>query len=83
VIENAYLLNDFVECYGYVDDENYTQEEMELCAERRDETFPANSTVHKVYGDDDGDIVGGVYDYILRDGGESENFVWRYKESYR
>ena len=33
--------------------------------------------------DEDGTIMGTVFDYILRDGGESENWKWEYYESLR
>lgn len=35
------------------------------------------------FGDEEGTVLGRVYDYILRDGGESKNFSWRYHDSLR
>ena len=36
-----------------------------------------------VFGDEDGTLIGSVFDYILRDGGTSPCFTWRYNESLR
>ena len=35
------------------------------------------------FGDEQGDLIGRVYDYILRDGGESKSFKWKYRKSLR
>ena len=35
------------------------------------------------FGDDDGDTLGNVFDYGLRDGGETERFRWRFHDSHR
>ena len=35
------------------------------------------------YGDNDGDLIGEVLDYILRDGGKSESFRWRFERFNR
>ncbi|MEK6833248.1 MAG: hypothetical protein AABY32_04320 [Nanoarchaeota archaeon] len=35
------------------------------------------------YGDEDYDVVGRVFDYMLRDGGETENFKWKFSRSLR
>ena len=36
-----------------------------------------------VFGDEDGTLIGRVFDYILREGGDSENFEWRFDQYYR
>lgn len=35
------------------------------------------------FGDEDGDLMGQVYDYMLRHGGETKSFKWRFKEWLR
>lgn len=35
------------------------------------------------FGDEDGTTIGKVFDYILRDGGESESFTWEFFEWLR
>jgi hypothetical protein len=84
VLENEYLLDDFLREYNwYQDDDRFTNEQMIADAADRDETFPANTKVDRAYGDEDCDVLGHVYDYILRDGGQSESFEWKYKKSWR
>jgi hypothetical protein len=36
-----------------------------------------------IFGDEDGTLIGRIFDYILRDGGESENFKWIFYRYYR
>ena len=31
-----------------------------------------------IFGDEDGTVIGRIFDYILRDGGESKNFKWSF-----
>ena len=35
------------------------------------------------FGDEDGDILGQVFDYMLRDGGSTKRFTWRFYEFNR
>lgn len=35
------------------------------------------------FGDEDGNPLGNIYDYALRDGGSSERFSWRFNEFLR
>lgn len=85
VKENHQLLYDFIQEYTYSQSEEdiFTIEKMIQCANNRNEKFQANTDTESIYGDEDGDILGQVYDYILRDGGESENFIWRFNEYHR
>jgi hypothetical protein len=83
VRENPQLLDQFLEEYGWVNTAKiYTQEAMVACAEARAEVFHPGPNL-AIYGDEDRDVIGGAYDYILRDGGESERFSWKFKEYYR
>ena len=84
VNENPRLVEDFKSQYNwYKDDERFTQEQMLICANNRQQIFPAKSSLNVGYGDDDGDTLGHVFDYILRDGGQSKSFKWKFKEYWR
>jgi len=83
VTENPQLVKEFVDEYRGGDDKYFTQGRMLIDAEKRSEIFPANSSINSGYGDEDGDVLGHVFDYILRDGGKSESFEWEFKEYWR
>lgn len=36
-----------------------------------------------IFGDEQGTLLGEIYDYTLRDGGESRRFKWRFDEALR
>lgn len=79
VKENPQLVENWNSNYDY----DVTQEELILSAEKNNITFASNSSDEYYFGDDDGTLIGRIFDYILRDGGESENFEWFFYESYR
>jgi hypothetical protein len=84
VKENPEIIQDFVNCYSwYKDDEDYNQENLISSAYANNITILANSADEYVFGDEDGTLIGNVFDYALRDGGESKSFKWRYYQSYR
>lgn len=85
VKENPQLIDEFLDRYDWnKDNENYTQEKMIESAENyRNEIFKAGESTYIVFGDEQGTIIGNVFDYILRDGGESKNFYWRFCEYLR
>jgi hypothetical protein len=45
--------------------------------------FKPGEARYCIFGDEQRTIIGRVFDYILRDGGTSENFRWRFKEYLR
>ncbi len=51
-------------------------------AESNNEVFSPGEN-YCIFGDESRTIVGRVFDYILRDGGESASFEWEYKEALR
>ena len=88
VEENKYLLNEYIEQYSWNPEdedfkERYTHDNMLYSARERGTIFEANTSKETVFGDEQGDLIGVVYDYILRNGGESKNFKWRYHEALR
>lgn len=84
VRENPQFIDDFVEQYDwYKDNPQFTQENLIRGAELEDITFPPNKQRQCIFGDEDGTVIGHVFDYILRDGGSSASFRWRYHESLR
>jgi len=79
VLENPQLLDYYEERYDFMKG-RYTHEQMLQDAQNYNVEFPPHEIVHCVFGDEDGSAIGAVYDYILRDGGESESFVWDFYE---
>lgn len=80
VIENSYLLGLFLDEYEcYKEDKNYTIDKLLEDARKRNEYFNSGSNSVS-YGDEDGDTIGTVFDYILRDGGNSLSFEWYVKD---
>lgn len=84
VEENPNLIEDFKREYDWhADDPGFTQEKLIVSAESNPEVFPANRAGTFVFGDEDGTLVGQVFDYQLRYGGKSKSFKWRFKEHLR
>jgi hypothetical protein len=84
VTENPQLIEEFKQQYDWhKDDPKCTQAKMLISATRNNEYFKAGKAKYIVFGDEQGTLVGEVFDYILRDGGSSENFTWRFCEYLR
>jgi hypothetical protein len=95
VKENPQIVEKFKNTYsGYENDPLFNQEEMIKSAERRlnDQsnsrakilyTIKPGGRAYWTFGDDHGDVIGHVFDYMLRDGGRSENFFWEFAEMNR
>ena len=79
VRENPQLIVEWNSYYGY----DNTQEELLESAERNNLKFKANSKEKYIFGDEDGTLIGRIFDYILRNGGDSENFNWYFDRYYR
>lgn len=83
-IENIHLLTQFVKEYNwYKKDSRYTKLGLLESAVREDIEFKPGEQKKCIFGDEQMTVIGTVYDYILRNGGQSENFTWRYHESLR
>lgn len=79
VKENPQLIEAWNQYYSY----NNTQEELLESAEVNDFTIMAKTSEEYIFGDEQGTLIGRVFDYILRDGGDSKNFKWVFNEFYR
>ena len=84
VRENPELIEDFNEEFDwYTKEDGYNQEALLLSAKDNNIFWEPGESKECIFGDEDGTLVGHVFDYILRDGGKSENFTWYYHESLR
>ena len=87
VEENPQLIENFKEEYDwYRNDKKFTQKNLIKSAkedEDCDYIFKSNSSQECIFGDEDGTLIGQVFDYILRDGGSSKNFKWRFNKYLR
>lgn len=77
-IENIHLVDEFNSEYNW---HNYTYEDFLNSASQK--TFKPFETKECIFGDEDGTVMGTIFDYKLRDGGQSENWKWTYYESLR
>ena len=83
VLENQNLLDEFIDEYSYGGDPRFTQKGILESAAHNNVTFPPCSSIRCVFGDESGTIIGQVYDYMLREGGTSKSFKWRFQEWLR
>jgi hypothetical protein len=84
VKENPQLIEEFLDQYDWhKDDPQYAQGPLLRSAEEENLFFEPGEAKYCVFGDESGTLIGKVFDYILRDGGSSENFRWRLKEYLR
>ncbi len=83
VKENPQLIEMFKEEYDFVKDYKYTQEKLIESAKKNNMKFRPGYGEWSSFGDEDGTLIGQVFDYILRDGGSSKNFTWRFEEYLR
>ncbi len=83
VLENPKLIEMFKEEYEwYKNDPEMTLGHLLVSAEENNMEFPPGKT-YCSFGDEDGTLIGCVFDYILRDGGNSKSFKWEYSEALR
>jgi hypothetical protein len=61
----------------------YNQQQLLENAKNRNEWWAPGEEKECIYGDEQDDLLGEVFDYILREGGNSTNFRWNFKESLR
>jgi hypothetical protein len=78
VIENKHLIDEFNKSFT----EHHSFKKVTDSARQRHLVLPPGEN-ECIFGDADGDLIGKIYDYILRDGGESNRFAWRFNEFLR
>ena len=83
VNENPQLIEDFKKEYRYEKDPEYTQKNLLKSAFEYNIKFNPKDDKYCVFGDESGTLIGRVFDYILREGGESKSFIWWFKEYLR
>lgn len=84
VKENPLLIEEFKKKYSwYKDNCEMSQENLVQSAKDNNFDFKPNSSEEYIFGDEDGTLIGQVFDYILRGGGESQSFKWKFYRSYR
>lgn len=83
VEENPQLIKDFIIEYDWYRADKYNQEALLASAKANNIIFAPGAKLECVFGDEDGTLIGQVFDYILRDGGRSKSFTWKYHEALR
>lgn len=85
VLENPELIIEYQDQYCWTDAQKvgFTQDKLLKSAEQIDMVFQPGEHKYCVFGDEDGTLIGRVFDYILRDGGSSRNFDWRFHKFLR
>jgi hypothetical protein len=91
VKENPHLIQEYREQYvSYrpttrTEFAKYSQRSLIKSAEENKrhygDLYPGSNQI--TFGDEEGTVIGQVFDYILRDGGESKRFVWKFLEYNR
>lgn len=84
VKENPHLIEWFKGQYSwYREDPLFTQENLIKSAKEEKIDFEPHETRECIFGDEQGTLIGQVFDYILRDGGKSKSFTWHFHEMLR
>jgi len=78
VVENIHLVDEFNKAYNYT----YTHEEAIKSVEGSNTSIDPGENII-TFGDEQGTVIGHIYDYILRDGGESRSFKWKFQHYQR
>lgn len=91
VKETRYLFNEFYKefkCFDELLNEEIDQQIKDSIIARNKNkkdifSIPPKTSKIAIFGDEDNDIIGRVYDYMLRNGGETKNVSWMFNEYYR
>lgn len=83
VKENPQLIEMFIDQYNCKDRKKFTQKNLIESAKNNNFIFKPNEKKHCAFGDEDGTLIGEVFDYILRDGGKSKSFKWKFERYLR
>lgn len=80
VKENPQLIEKYCEEYGWEDISQYS---LLFSASENDKIWEPGEIKNCIFGDEQDTLIGRVFDYILREGGKSENFSWHFNEWHR
>lgn len=84
VQENPHIIEDYKTEYSWHGDEDWaTQHELVMSALEENIMWQPGESKEVIFGDEQGTVIGRVFDYMLRTGGESDSFIWKYHESLR
>jgi hypothetical protein len=84
VEENPQIIEEYKEDFNwYANDPKYTQENLIESAKEENIDFDPKEEKICVFGDEHHNLINCVFDYALRYGGESENFIWKFHEYWR
>ena len=84
VMENPHIIDDFKSQYDwYKNNPGFTNVGLLESAARNNLYFNPGERKYCVFGDEQGTLIGHVFDYMLRDGGMSESFQWKFEEHLR
>jgi len=80
VKENLHLVDAFNNEYDY----EYTHDQaINSATNDYDISFDPNQRLDVAFGDEHGTVLGQIFDYILREGGTSESFSWKFSHWLR
>jgi len=83
VKENPQLIKQFTKEYDWYKGHRYSQKALLESAKLNNLEFKPGERKYSIFGDEDGTLIGLVFDYILRSGGSSKSFSWRFCEYLR
>jgi hypothetical protein len=84
VLENPQLIELFRAEYTFDGSiESHCQGELLISAKENNFYIEAKETKRCVFGDEQGTLIGKIFDYILRYGGRSKSFKWEVDEYLR
>jgi hypothetical protein len=81
-MENLWVIKEYDDFYSSFP-KQLTEADLIESAKLNDFEFAPNESRYCAFGDEDGTVIGQVYDYMLREGGESESFTWEFYEWLR
>ena len=83
VKENPHLVKEFLIQYDWNSPGDYNQKALIQSARRYNKIWKPNERKICIFGDEDGTLIGKVFDYMLREGGSSQSFRWKFREYLR
>ena len=82
VKENPQIVEEFKKEFRIDEEDYFNQEKLLESAEENNMPLKPGEN-YCVFGDEQGTLIGQVFDYALRDGGSSKSFKWKLKEYLR